>query len=159
MKKLYLTPSHNDYQDYLQEGRLLFPQIYARFPENPREKPHQFLAYAQQKLYWELLDRLRRDRRLLTHQAEGDHEQLLSAVADDQVDPHILVAQRLLEARLLKLIRETGSIGEWQYLMGTLKQQLSIAEIAAQCRVSRQTVYGWRKHLANRLKRVNFWGK
>ena len=52
LKRLHIGRNHADYEDYLQEARLLFPEIYAAFPEDPEAKPHHFLAYAQQKLYW-----------------------------------------------------------------------------------------------------------
>ncbi|MDT6981396.1 sigma-70 family RNA polymerase sigma factor [Levilactobacillus zymae] len=156
LKKLHLSPLHADYDDYLQESRLLFLKVYQRFPDDPLEKPHQFLAYAQQKIYWTILDRLRKERRQNQYRADGDHAALLAELpntGDLQRDLEV----RLYQARLLRLIREEGTLGEWTYLNGTLVNHLTAAEIARRCQVSRQTVLRWRKTLVNRLRRQNFW--
>ena len=156
LKRLHLSPLHADYDDYLQESRLLFLKIYQRFPDNPLEKPHQFLAYAHQKVYWTLLDRLRKERRQDQHRAEGDHETLLASLPATRV-PQEDVERRLTQERLLKVIHAQGTLGEWTYLSGTLVDQLTPSEIARRCNVSRQTVYRWRRTLVKRLQQNKFW--
>ncbi|GEO70125.1 RNA polymerase sigma factor [Levilactobacillus acidifarinae] len=156
LKRLHLSPIHADYDDYLQESRLLFLKVYQRFPDNPLEKPHQFLAYAQQKIYWTLLDHLRKERRRAQYLAEGDHETLLAELPAARL-PQTDVEGRLSQERLLQAIHAQGTLGEWTYLSGTVVNQLTPAEIARQCGVSRQTVYRWRRTLIKRLRQNNFW--
>ncbi|MFC6261040.1 helix-turn-helix domain-containing protein [Levilactobacillus fujinensis] len=150
LKKLNLKPGHPDYEDYFQEARVLFPDIYHAFPEDPEEKPHQFLAYAQQKLYWTLMDQRRHDFRDNSHQESGDGDTLLSGLPDDD---DVLAAIGLADYRkyLLKLIGASGKAGEWHFLVGTLVDQLTVDEIAAKHQVSRNTVYRWRRLLTQRL--------
>ena len=155
LKKLHLSPLHGDYEDYLQESRLLFLKAYQQFPDEPRDKPHQFLAYAQQKVYWALLDQLRRQRWRAEHRATGDHDVLLAELPGTNQD-HSVVEVRLLQERLLQMIRDHGTLGEWTYLTGTLVNHLTVGEIAQRCQVSRQTVYRWRKSLVRRLRQTNF---
>lgn len=150
LKRLHISRQHADYEDYLQEARLLFPEVYEAFPEDPIAKPHQFLAYAQQHLYWRLLDRLRRDRKQNDRQAPGDQTDLLTAVASDE-DILDAIGQADFRRYLLKLIGGAGSTGEWRYLVGTLIDQLTAAEIAARHGVSHNTVYKWRRSLIRRL--------
>ncbi|WP_125582784.1 sigma-70 family RNA polymerase sigma factor [Levilactobacillus cerevisiae] len=150
LKRLHVSRSHADYEDYLQEARLLFPEIYTAFPENPEEKPHQFLAYAQQKIYWALLDRLRHDRKQTDRQEPGNQEELLTAVASDD-DILDAIGQADFRRYLLKVIGGAGSTGEWRFLVGTLIDQLTADEIAARHGVSHNTVYKWRRSLIRRL--------
>ncbi|WP_125765342.1 sigma-70 family RNA polymerase sigma factor [Levilactobacillus mulengensis] len=152
LKRLHMNRSHADYEDYLQEARLLFPEIYAAFPENPETKPHQFLAYAQQKIYWTLLDKLRRDRKQLERQEPGNQDELITAVASDD-DILDAIGQADFRQYLLKVIGGAGTTGEWRYLVGTLLDQLTAEEIAARHSVSRNTVYKWRRSLIRRLVR------
>jgi len=114
MKQLHIWPNRADYEDYLQEARLLFPEIYVAFPENPEEKPHQFLAYAQQKLYWALLDKLRQERKRVDRQLPGDQEELLTAVASDD-DILDAIGQSDFRQYLLKLVGGAGKTGEWRF--------------------------------------------
>lgn len=150
LKRLHLTPTHADYEDYLQEARLLFPTVYAEFPDDPEAKPHQFLAYAQQKITWKLADQLRRDRRQDDYQAPGDQATLLATLAKDE---DVLAQIGLSDYRtyLVKLIGAAGKTGEWRFLVGTLIDQLTIAEIASRHDVNVATVYRWRRSLTRRL--------
>lgn len=150
MKQLHIWPNRADYEDYLQEARILFPEIYVAFPENPEVKPHQFLAYAQQKLYWALLDKLRQERKRVDRQSPGDQEELLTAVASDD-DILDAIGQSDFRQYLLKLVGGAGKTGEWRFLVGTLVDQLTADEIVQRHGVSRNTVYKWRRSLLRRL--------
>lgn len=150
LKRLHIGRNHADYEDYLQEARLLFPEIYAAFPEDPEAKPHHFLAYAQQKLYWALLDRLRRELRLQDRQAVGDQGELLTTVTSDE-DILEAIGQADFREYLLKVIGGAGSTGEWRYLVGTMIDQLSPDEIAERHTVNRATVFRWRRSVVRRL--------
>lgn len=150
LKRLHLRPAHPDYEDYLQEARLLFPEVYVDFPDDPEAKPHQFLAYAQRKIYWALLDRLRRDRKQNDRQEDGDQTTLLEVLPSDD-DILDAIGQQDFRRYLLKVIGGSGSTGEWRFLVGTLIDQLTADEIAAKHGVSRNTVYKWRRTLIRRL--------
>ncbi|WP_143463050.1 helix-turn-helix domain-containing protein [Levilactobacillus enshiensis] len=150
LKKLNLKPGHPDYEDYFQEARVLFPDIYHAFPEDPLVKPHQFLAYAQQKLYWTLMDQRRHDFRENSHQESGDGDTLLGELPGDD-DVLAMIGLTDYRQYLLKLIGASGKRGEWHFLVGTLVDQLTVAEIAEKHQVSRNTVYRWRRSLTQRL--------
>lgn len=150
LKRLHITQAHADYEDYLQEARLLFPEVYTAFPDNPEEQPHQFLAYAQQKIYWALLDRLRHDRKQLDRQEPGNQDEILDLVPSDD-DILAAIGQADFRNYLIKLIGGAGKTGEWRYLVGTLVDQLTPEEIAERHGVNRATVFRWRRSLVRRL--------
>ncbi|MDT7013653.1 RNA polymerase sigma factor [Levilactobacillus namurensis] len=155
LSRLHLSPVHADFDDYVQECRLAFPAIYRAFPEDPQTKPHQFLAYAQLALYRRILDQLRKAWRHQDHQETGDPELTLAAVpvAERLED---LVHARQYRLRLLQVVGTTGTLGEWRYLVGTLIDHRSAAELAAHHGVSRQTVYRWRRALLRRVAQEFF---
>ncbi|NLR10655.1 MULTISPECIES: sigma-70 family RNA polymerase sigma factor [Lactobacillaceae] len=153
LKRLRLRADQDEYDDYLQEGRAYFPQIYANFPDDPEEKPHQFLAYAQRALTWELGNQLRNRRRQAVPMEPGDHEPVIAELPSDE---DVLTAIGLNDYRtyLLQLIGGAGSTGEWRFLVGTVVDQLTPAEIATKYNVNRTTVFRWRRSLTRRLLRT-----
>lgn len=153
LKKLHLRPNQEDYEDYLQEGRLYFPQIYASFPEDPEAKPHQFLAYAQQALTWELGNQLRNHRRRELPLEAGDHTALIEETVSDE-DVLSTIGLNDFRTYLIQLIGGAGNTGEWRFLVGTLVDQLTPAEIATKYGVNRTTVFRWRRSLSRRLLRT-----
>jgi len=150
LKRLGMRPHQDSYEDYLQEARVCFPKIYADFPDDPLAKPHQFLAYAQKALVWQLTDQIRRDRRQDVPREAGDQTPLIEAVASDE---DILDAIGLKDFRtyLIQLIGGAGTTGEWRFLVGTLVDQLTPEEIATKYGVGRATVFRWRRSLLRRL--------
>ena len=62
LKQLHLSPLHDYYDDYFKEGCLIFSQAYASFPDDPTnpENERQLMNFAFKRIYWRLLDLLRR---------------------------------------------------------------------------------------------------
>ena len=59
MKKLNILKNNPEYDDFLQEGRLLLLEAYQKTQLNPLESTDtakQFNAYLQRKLYWKFLN-------------------------------------------------------------------------------------------------------
>lgn len=152
LKHLYLTPTHPDFEDYLQEGRLLFIAAYQRFPDDPVTHPHQFLKWAYRRIGWGLRDQLRRQRHQEEHHEPGDQTTQLGELAALD-DLEAAVSRRDFREFLLQLIAEAGVQGEWRYLTGILREHLTVAEIATKYGVSPQTVYKWRQRTIKRLVR------
>lgn len=150
LKRLRLRPDQDDYEDYLQEARLYFPQAYADFPGDPEHQPHQLLAFAQQALVWHVGNQLRNNRRQDIPMEPGDHTPIIDELASDE---DILNAIGLNDFRtyLIKLIGGAGNTGEWRFLVGTLIDQLTPEEIAIKHGVGRATVFRWRRSLLRRL--------
>ena len=61
MKKLNIQKNNSEYDDFLQEGRLLLLESYQESELNPLESTEaskQFNIYLQRKLYWKFLKRI-----------------------------------------------------------------------------------------------------
>ena len=61
MKKLNIQKNNSEYDDFLQEGRLLLLESYQDTDSNPldsTEAAKQFNTYLQRKLYWKFLNRI-----------------------------------------------------------------------------------------------------
>ncbi|KRL67004.1 sigma-70 family RNA polymerase sigma factor [Companilactobacillus versmoldensis] len=62
LKRLHIYHHGNDYQDYFQEGVIIYAQVYCDYFEQERD-PDKFNVYIFQKLVWRLTDILRRQQR------------------------------------------------------------------------------------------------
>ena len=61
MKKLNIQKNNSEYDDFLQEGRLLLLESYQESQSNPLDSTDaakQFNTYLQRKLYWKFLHRI-----------------------------------------------------------------------------------------------------
>ena len=61
MKKLNIQKNNSEYDDFLQEGRLLLMESYQESQLNPlnsTDAAKQFNTYLQRKLYWKFLNRI-----------------------------------------------------------------------------------------------------
>lgn len=152
VRHLRLTPAHPDYEDYLQEGRLIFIQLYNDYEGDPTAQTHRFLAYAYQRVKWRLSDRLRRDRKRTEQQLTGDPTTVIGE-QPAPVDLAVTVEAANLQWHLVSLVATHGTAGEWWYLKERLLDHRSITEIAARHGVGRSTVYRWRTAVMRRLAR------
>lgn len=65
LKKLHITKAHNDYDDLVSEGRLLYLKAYATNQYTGKRRFNYFFT----KIYWSLLDYLRKQQR--NHEVEA----------------------------------------------------------------------------------------
>lgn len=65
LKKLHITKAHNDYDDLVSEGRLLYLKAYATNQYTGKRRFNYFFT----KIYWGLLDYLRKQQR--NHEVEA----------------------------------------------------------------------------------------
>ena len=66
MKKLNIQKNNSEYDDFLQEGRLLLLESYQESQSNPLDSADaakQFNTYLQRKLYWKFLHRITKKNR------------------------------------------------------------------------------------------------
>ena len=61
LKQLHISPTHDCYDDFFQEGCLIFSHAYTRFPDDPNnpENERRLMNFAYKRIYWRLLDQLR----------------------------------------------------------------------------------------------------
>ena len=62
MKRLHIFVTNKDYQDYLQEARIIFAETYQTYHLQKRD-PDKFKVYVFQKLLWRMTDLLRQEQK------------------------------------------------------------------------------------------------
>lgn len=154
LKKLHVTKAHNDYDDLVSEARLLYLKAYETNHDTGKRRFNYFFT----KIYWGLLDYLRKQQR--HHQAEVP---VISAgdaawtIIDERIDLHAGVEA----AELLALVRTRCTEKEWFYVEQRL-QGMKVAEIAAQIGVHSNTIYRrkarLRKKMAPLFEKINLEG-
>lgn len=147
LKRLGVTPAHQDYADLVQEGRLVFVTIFHKYPQDPLTEPKQFLAYAHKALYYQLLNQRMRAKRLQDKHAVADEAMEEGTHADAL---HDQVADEALLMEWLQLC----NVNEQRFLIGSVRHHMTPTEIAERWGVSRQAVYKWRRGLRKKLAGV-----
>lgn len=161
LKQLNLSPLHDCYDDYFQEGCLIFSQAYASFPDDPTdpENERQLMNFAFKRIYWRLLDLLRRQ--------VWEKEHWLGSMDDESLDETTINRftndpnsqndfNRLENSDFFSQLNACCSPNEKRYLHDVLFADLKDAEIAAKYNVTRQAVYSWKRGLINKARSLNW---
>ncbi|GAB6092285.1 sigma-70 RNA polymerase sigma factor region 4 domain-containing protein [Furfurilactobacillus curtus] len=146
LKRLHISPRHQDYEDLLSEGRLIYVDVFMEYVSQIDDHdPAALHRYAYQRLYWRLLDYLRKKTVTTQHQTSlPDHS--------TQPDPQIDVAHQLETSDLCQLIQTRLDQDERQFLGDLLTEPLNLTVLATKYQISRPTLYKRRRHLANKLR-------
>lgn len=153
LKHLHVSPQTAYYEDLVTEGVLLFMQAYLDYQrKNDEINEKQLLGYAYRKIKWGLLDLLRKEWKLESYQS------LSPATQPEETEPlSQLMAQSDLaeDYEFWELVRQIIMIctpSERKFLLKRLFYGYSVAEIAAQEGVSRQTVNNWKIRLQEKSR-------
>nr|MCI1924766.1 sigma-70 family RNA polymerase sigma factor [Ligilactobacillus acidipiscis] len=157
LKQLHVSPTTAYFEDLVAEGELLFIQAYIDYQRKNEElNEQQLMGYAFRKIKWGLLDLLRKEWKQEakivqpTKQDEEQNvflEQVLSATEPALVDNY----------EFWELVREIIMIcneNERKFLIKRLFYGYSVAEIAEQEGVSRQTVNYWKNRLKQKSQKL-----
>lgn len=161
LKQLNMSPLHDSYDDFFQEGCLIFGQAFTKFPDDPTdpENERNLMNFAYKRIYWRLLDQLR-------HQY-WEQEHWLGSVDDDGLDettrerfscdPNSQQGFNQLEnGDFFSQLAARCSLNERCYLHAALLLDLKDAEIAARYHVSRQAVYSWKRGVIRKARSLNW---
>lgn len=157
LKGLHLSPLHNCYDDFFQEGCLIFSQAYCKFPDDPANPANerQLMNFAYKRIYWRLLDQLRRQC--------WEKEQWLGSIDDASLDESTLNRftrdpkscddfTNLENSAFFAQLNARCTSNERRYLHAALLLELKDTEIAKKYQVSRQTVYYWKRGLVRKAR-------
>lgn len=141
LNKCRIKPAHNEYDDYMQVGRLALVKAYESFPDSLIGEEHfyQFTGFAFQKVYWAIIDELRKEKRhkestcTLPGALETNTSFMLHGFENDLIERTMLTS-------FVSLLSDT----ERQFVVESIVNELTITEIARKYQVSRKTVYSWR---------------
>lgn len=142
LKKLNIRYDHPLYDDLISEAYFLYLKAY---PTNNGEGRQRF-SYFYTKIYWGLLDLLKREYKISEKNIFDSTECL-----DDQIFEKDL--EFLFEEKeLLNQIKMICTDKEWIFIQKILNG-IPMAEIARQLGISRQTLYRYRRKLQTKLTR------
>lgn len=147
MKKCGISRSNQNYDDLVQIGLLTLVKVYEQFPEDlyQEEYFYQFTGFAFQKIRWAIIDELRK------YQLRKEREETVSEFFDEGDESVRDKNEDWLVWQLFPSMLECLAPSEQIYLKETVLNQLSITEIARKHKVSRKTVYQWKKRTAQKL--------
>lgn len=153
LKRLHINRWHDNYDDLFQEGCLAFAKAFATYPGDVHED--RFMAYAYQRVYWRLLDILRRNLRLTNPLIQAEDDQ--SCASEWLIDSAATKAgDHVINTAFFTSLAQTCSLKQRRYLHATLNWQLSDREIAEYYAVSPSAVYQWKRGLIAKARRLNY---
>ena len=162
LKKLHVGPLHPQYQDFLQEGRIIFAEAYLAYKKlHPAsDNEHDLMLFAYQRIRWRLLDILRKEQHHISNCQSM--ESLLpstngttSEIVFEAVDPTTFdTEEETLNCELYERLLKQCTKNEAKYLQQSFLFMRPIAEIARMYGVSRQTIYNWRAGIQQKAKSI-----
>lgn len=159
LKRLHVTPIHPQYQDLLQEGRIIFTEAYQAYKKlHPTaENERDLMLFAYQRIRWRLLDILRKEQQHLSNCLSM--ESILSAgesspeLSFEAADPATLdLEDETLNCELYEHLLAKCTANEAKYLRQSFVFMRSMTEIAKMYGVSRQTIYNWRAGIQRKAR-------
>ncbi|SFK11231.1 RNA polymerase sigma factor, sigma-70 family [Marinilactibacillus piezotolerans] len=149
IKKCGIHYDHANYDDFVQIGRIKLVDAYKEFPKSlfNEEYFYQFTGYAYRKVYWALMDQIRKEQRIFEREAALPDSFEEWQMTDPEPFDEDFVMWELFHS-MLQCLSEKEQV----YLKDSVIEQLTITEIAKKRKVSRKTVYAWRKQVAKKLE-------
>ncbi|MEY8441458.1 sigma-70 family RNA polymerase sigma factor [Lactobacillaceae bacterium 24-114] len=156
LSRLHISPLNDNYDDYFQDGCLIFADAFANYPDDPHnpENERRLMNFAYKRIYWRLLDHFRIEAKLTEHQGESLNNDMLD---EDKINRLLLDPQstinfaRLEDHDFFNQLKERCTQKERLYLEAVLYENLTDSEIAKKYHVSRQTVYAWKKGIRKKV--------
>lgn len=159
LKSLHISPLQDNYDDLLQEGCIIFAQAFQQFPDDHEENERALMNFAYKRIYWRILDQLRRQTNERSHWIGSLNDDALDETTISRLscDPHSQDRFAQLEnGNFFRQLEEICSTNERRYLHAVLFADLKDSEIAQQYAVSRQAVYSWKRGLIRKAHSLNW---
>lgn len=161
LKQLHISPTHDCYDNFFQEGCLIFSHAYTRFPDDPNnpENERRLMNFAYKRIYWRLLDQLRhqfweKEHRLGSINDESLDEHTLNHFTADPNSQHSFVHRENND--FFTQLKAHCSPNEKRYLHAVLLLDLKDSEIAEKYHVSRQAVYSWKRGVIRKARALDY---
>jgi len=150
LRRLHIQPNHEYYDDMVQEGRLVFVHAYLKTSATTEK---QKLVFIYQKVYWSMLDYLRKqssvnDHKYVPDDSTSNEEELFELPTNHSYE--VECETQAMFAELMDICTQD----EKQYLLSAYKYGLNATEIASQYGVSRPTVYKWKRSVLQKAKNI-----
>lgn len=158
IKRLGVNKQHHYYDDFVQEGRLIFISAYEKFPGNVTVEEEKFMVFAYQRIYWHLLDLLRRQSQQISHHEFSLDNELIPTEIKEAItlDPTSKVNQidQLVNDDFFIRLFPSCSTNERRFLLDAVLKQKTNIEIARHYQVSKQAVSKWKRQVQRKAQEV-----
>lgn len=152
LKRCSISYVHRDFDDYVQTGRLALLKAYETFPQEimTDEQFYQFTGFAYKKVYWSILDCIRKETKQkkeacsMPEEVESLKEFSCEGFENDWVEDYSI-----------EEFIDTLPAEEKCYIEERVVNGLSITAIAEKHQISRKTVYSWRNKVRKRLNEAS----
>lgn len=157
-KRLHLTPLHPQYQDFLQESRIIFVEAYLAYQKRhpTMENEHDLMLFAYQRIRWRLLDMLRKEQQHRSNCQSMDimlNDESDAPLGFDLADPATRdTEEETVNCELYERLLQECTENEAKYLRESFLFMRPITQIAKMHGVSRQSVYNWRTGVQRKAK-------
>lgn len=156
LKRLSISPTDDRYDDLFQEGCLVFADAFAHYP-HPIQDERQLMNFAYKRIYWRLLDQLRRANQQSTHAAlslndDGQSPELVEECLYDHDSQRPF--DELEYGPFIHRLWKTCNPNQRRYLFACLQLDYRDCEIANYYQVSRQAVYSWKRGVLAKARRI-----
>ncbi|MGY3724345.1 RNA polymerase sigma factor, sigma-70 family [Granulicatella balaenopterae] len=147
--RMNISYYHADYEDLLQEGRLVVLKTASEFVVdwNDEVDVGRFMCLAGKRIRWRLLDFLRHNQREAAVSCDDEEFYYLE-------DEDIALDQELEQVTLMKEVRKALNDEEWQLVVALMDADRPRTQIAKDFHMSRKILYTKRKELQKKLKKV-----
>lgn len=148
LKRCCISNLNKDYDDFVQIGRLALLKAYETFPETifTEEQFYQFTGFAYRKVYWAVIDLIRKETKLINEACSiPDEAESLREFSSNGFE------NNWIEDYSIEEFIKTLPFEEKCYIEERVVNGLSITEIAEKYQISRKTVYSWRNKVRKRL--------
>lgn len=145
LKKYHITPSHPEFDDYLQHARIELLLTHRDYQKRPDNRPP-FRPFVYQKICWATVDKIRKEQRRYDKDIIEDSQ--LDLLTEDKD-----ISSSLATTDLYHQFSQTLTPCEKKYLADRFFDQLTMSQIADKHKVSRKTVYRWRDGVRKKYKK------
>lgn len=144
LKQLHVRPFMEEFEDFLQEARLIYAKAYVKFPGDPIAEDEKFRVYAYQAIYWRTLD-------LIQINQKVEESNLEEFTKEELTIPNLIcnpkLVERMMSDDLFRRLYEKCTPAEQRFLTDSYVLQLCNAEIAQKENISRQRVSRLRRQV------------
>lgn len=158
LKHLGVTRQCHYFDDLVQEGRLIFVQGYLDYDGDITADEHKFMGLMYKKIYWRLIDILRRQ----SNQNEHHEFSLDNELIPTEIIEEVTLDSNSSDSPLDQLVSndffmrlfDICSANERKFLIGAVLKQKTATEIALRYGVTKQAVSKWKKQVQAKAKLI-----
>lgn len=155
LSRVNVSPKDNEYEDLLQEGRILLVKTASEYEVNWQDEVDvgRYMSLVGKRIRWCCIDYFRQS---YVNREQAHEERDFYDLFDESIDIQYDMEQYVL----MDEIRSILTIEEWELLKALMDESRSRTQIAKDFGLTRKSLYTKRHQIQRKLKKVmNHWHK